>query len=282
MHLNEKLKKLETTFQDMGSLVVAYSGGVDSTLVLRLAYEYLGDRAVAVTAVSASLPAHEREEAEALARGMGVRHVLIDSHETEDPRYLANAPNRCYFCKSEVYDQLVDFARREGYTHIADGTNADDVGDHRPGRQAAVERGVRSPLQEAGLTKDEVRIVARQYELPNWDKPAAACLSSRIPYGSMITLQSLSQVEQAEFALHRMGFSQLRVRHHDQVARIEVEPADFEKVLAQRDAITSALKQAGYTYVTLDLTGFRSGSMNEVIRSSAGSNGRRKTASPAG
>jgi uncharacterized protein len=282
MHLTEKLNHLATIFHDMGSLVVAYSGGVDSTLVLRLAYEYLGDRAVAVTAVSASLPAHELEDAQAIARGIGVQHVLIDSQETDDPSYLANAPNRCYFCKSEVYDQLVDFARREAYAHIADGTNADDVGDHRPGRQAALERGVRSPLQEAGVTKNEVRALAREYGLPNWDKPAAACLSSRIPYGSTITVASLSQVEQAEFALRQMGFRQLRVRHHDQVARIEVKPVDFEKVLGQRDAITAALKQAGYTYVTLDLTGFRSGSMNEAIRSSTGSNGRRKTSSPAG
>lgn len=281
MHLNEKLKQLETIFHELESLVVAYSGGVDSTLVLRLAHEYLGDRAVAVTAVSASLPAHEREEAEAIARMIGVRHALIDSHETDDPRYLANAPNRCYFCKSEVYDRLVDFARREGYASIADGTNADDAGDHRPGRRAARERGVRSPLQEAGVTKDEVRTLAREYGLPNWDKPAAACLSSRIPYGSTITVESLSQVEQAEFALRQMEFKQLRVRHHDQVARIEVEPEDFEKALEQREAIVTALQRAGYTYVTLDLKGFRSGSMNDAIRSNTHSNGHRKTASPA-
>lgn len=281
MQLHEKLSALKSIFQEMGSVVVAYSGGVDSTLVLRLAYEYLGDRAVAVTAVSASLPAHELAEAEAIARGIGVRHVLVDSHETDDPRYLANAPNRCYFCKSEVYDLLVAYAHREGYACIADGTNADDAGDHRPGRQAARERGVRSPLQDACVTKDEVRALAQGYGLPNWDKPAAACLSSRIPYGNTITVESLSQVEQAEFALRQMGFSQLRVRHHDQVARIEVEAQAFEKVLQQREAIIAALKQAGYTYVTMDLTGFRSGSMNEVIRSNTRSNGHRKTPSPA-
>jgi uncharacterized protein len=269
-----KLEKLNSIFDGMGSVVVAYSGGVDSTLVLKLAHEFIGERAIAVTAVSASLAAHEREHAQSIAREIGVRHELITSHETEDPRYLANAPNRCYFCKSEVYDLLQDYARQAGFNVVVDGTNADDVGDHRPGRQAARERGVRSPLQEAGITKAEVRQLANRYGLSNWDKPASACLSSRIPYGNLISVETLSQVEQAELALKNLGFNQLRVRHHDQVARLEVEVGDFEKVLEQREAIISSVKTAGYTYVTLDLVGFRSGSMNEAFRS----NGHRQTA----
>ncbi|HZD57142.1 MAG TPA: ATP-dependent sacrificial sulfur transferase LarE, partial [Anaerolineales bacterium] len=272
--LDEKLAELEKIFRGLESVVVAYSGGVDSTLALKVAYETLGERAVAATAVSASLPEYERVEAEQIAQQIGARHILIESYETEDDRYLANAPNRCYFCKSEVYDVLLDIAQKEGVRHVVDGTNADDARDHRPGRQAAREHGVRSPLQEAGLTKAEVRRLARRYGLPNWDKPAAACLSSRIPYGKLITLEALSQVERAEFALHKLGFRQLRVRHHEQIARIEIEPEDFRQVLAQREEIVACLKGLGYTYVTLDLAGFRSGSMNEAIKA----NGRRKAA----
>jgi uncharacterized protein len=218
-----------------------------------------------MTAVSASLTSAEKGEAEEIARLIGARHVLVESNETEDAHYLANAPNRCYFCKTETYDLLVDYARRNGYRYVVDGTNLDDTGDHRPGRQAAREHAVRSPLQEAGLTKADIRALARMLGLPNWDKPAAACLSSRIPYGTTITIQMLTQVEQAESALRRLGFRQLRVRHHDQVARIEVLPEDFAAVLVQREEIVNSLIAAGYAYVTLDLVGFRSGSMNETL-----------------
>lgn len=263
--LVSKQKRLRQMLEDMESVVVAYSGGVDSALLLKLAHDCLNDRVVALTAVSASLAAHELEEAQSIAQQIGARHVLVESHETEDPNYLANAPNRCYFCKSDVFGRLIEYAQREGYRYVVDGTNADDVGDHRPGRQAARERGVRSPLQEAGLTKAEIRNLARALGLPNWDKPAAACLSSRIPYGTPITLENLSQVERAELALRQMGFRQLRVRHHEQIARIEVEPDEFDAVLAHRDQILEELEALGYTYVTLDLAGFRSGSMNEAI-----------------
>ena len=264
--LVNKQKRLREILEEMESIAVAYSGGVDSTLLLKLAYDSLGDeRVVALTAVSASLPKHELEEAQALAGQIGARHILIESHETEDPGYLANMPNRCYYCKSHVYERLLEYAQGEGYGSVVDGTNADDMNDHRPGRQAALERGVRSPLQEAGLSKAEIRNLAHALELPNWNKPSAACLSSRIPYGTSISLEMLSQVERAELAFKEMDFGQLRVRHHDDIARIEVEPDVFEEVLAHRDQIIEELQALGYTYVTLDLAGFRSGSMNEVI-----------------
>ena len=263
--ITEKLTRLRNILRSMERVAVAYSGGTDSSLLLKVAFDELGDGAIGITAVSASLAAEELAEAEAIARQIGARHVLVNSHETDDPRYLENTPQRCYFCKAEVYDELVRHAQQLGYAVVVDGTNADDVHDHRPGRQAAREWGIRSPLMEAGLTKDEIRQLARQLELPNWDKPAAACLSSRIPYGTMIDLEKLAQVEQAEQSLHRLGFRQLRVRHHDRVARIEVELLDFPLILARREEILQAIQAAGYQYVTLDLAGFRSGSLNEVL-----------------
>jgi len=267
MDTQQKLERLKKILTDMKSVAVAYSGGVDSTLVLKIAYDQLGEHAIGVTAVSASLPAAELEQAQSIAQQIGARHVLLTSHETDDARYLANTPDRCYFCKSEVYVELADYARENGFAYLVDGTNADDASDHRPGRQAAREQGVRSPLLEAGLTKVEIREIARQVGLPNWDKPAAACLSSRIPYGTTITLEMLSQVEQAEQVLKRLGVRQARVRHHQPVARIEVEPADFDTVLAHREEILRQLEALGYGYVTLDLAGFRSGSLNKDLGS---------------
>ena len=263
----EKLEVLKHTLKGLKSVAVAYSGGVDSTLLLKVAHDCLGEGTVGITAVSPSLPADELAQAKEIARLTGARHVLLDSHETDDPRYLENTPSRCYFCKDQVYEQLVEYAQREGFLYIVDGTNADDADDHRPGRQAAREHGVRSPLMEAGLNKSEIRQIARQIGLPNWDKPAAACLSSRIPYGTSITLPMLSQIEQAEQHLKHMGFHQLRVRHHERIARIEVDPEDFDAVLERRAEIIQALEALGYTYVTLDLAGFQSGSMNKTLRS---------------
>jgi uncharacterized protein len=272
----EKIETLKHILTTLGSVAVAYSGGIDSTLLLKISHDCLGERAVALTAISPSLPAHELEQAQAIARQIGARHILIHSQEVEDPRYLENTPSRCYFCKSEVYTRLAQRAGELGLNALVDGTNADDAGDHRPGLQAARQNGVRSPLQEAGFGKEDIRQLGRQLGLPNWDKPAAACLSSRIPYGTHIDLAMLSQVEQAERILRNLGLGQLRVRHHDQIARIEVQVEDFDRLLAHRQAIIAAFQQIGYQYVTLDLAGFRSGSMNEILHKPRSSYGRRQ------
>jgi uncharacterized protein len=269
--LDTKLSRLQTIIREAGSSIVAFSGGVDSSFVAAVAFDVLGDRALAITGVSPSIPPSEVEEAKALARQLGIAHELIDTREMDDPDYVKNNPDRCFHCKDELYGRLGAIARERGFAAVLDGCNLDDTGDFRPGRRAAAQHGVRSPLHEAGLTKAEIRELSRERGLPTWDKPAMACLSSRIPYGTPVTVEALSSVDQAETYLRSLGLRQLRVRHHvlpsgDTVARIETDDAGIETLLAHRSEISERLKALGYLYVTLDLAGYRTGSMNEALR----------------
>jgi uncharacterized protein len=268
--MDAKLEALQGIIKSMDSAIVAFSAGVDSTFVAAVAADVLGDRALAVTGVSPSIPASEVEEAKELAARIGIRHVLLDTSEMDRPGYVENTPQRCYHCKTELYSLLEEMAQREGYAFVLDGCNMDDLGDHRPGRVAASEHAVRSPLIEAGFTKADIRALSRERGLPTWDKPAMACLSSRIPYGTPVTVESLDQIGAAEAFLRQLGLRQLRVRHHGEVARIEVEPQDVALVVDRRDRIVTRFKNLGYKYVTLDLAGFRSGSMNEGLADAVG------------
>lgn len=257
-----KLADLRATMRSLGSTLVAYSGGVDSALVMAVAHAELGDRMLACIGMSPSYPRRELRDAVALAEQIGVPCRVIETEEYLDPNYAANPANRCYFCKSELHDQLRALAAREGWHAIVDGANASDLGDFRPGMQAARERDVRSPLLEAGITKAEVRAIAHALGLPVWDKPAMACLSSRVPHGTAITPALLRQIEAAEDALVALGFRQFRVRHHGEIARIEVPADEFPRAIAAHETLVRQITAAGYRFVTLDLAGFRSGSLN--------------------
>ena len=260
--LEAKYARLRNIIGECGSVLVAYSGGVDSALVMAVAHQELGERALACIGVSPSYPAREMRAAVKLAEELNLPYRLIDTEEYLDPDYAANPTNRCYYCKSELHDRLQKIAHAEGWRVVLDGNNTSDLGDYRPGMAAARERSVRSPLMEARIGKAEVRALAQSLGLPVWDKPAMACLSSRVPHGTPITPQLLRQIEGAEDVLVDLGFRQFRVRHHGEIARLELPVDEFPLVLEQHAAIVAGVTAAGYRFVTLDLAGFRSGSLN--------------------
>ncbi len=266
--LQRKYDSLRSILRGMGSVAIGYSGGVDSTLLLKVAVDELGHHALAMIGRSETYPTREFEEAVSLAAGMGARTVVVATEETDVVKFRENPPDRCYFCKTELFGKLQEIAAREGIAWIADGTITDDLGDFRPGMRAKSEKAVRSPLLEAGMSKADVREISRFLGLPTWDKPAFACLSSRFPYGMGITKENLTKVDRAETLLRDLGFRFLRVRLHDErTARIEVGPQEIERLLRSdlRQQVVGSLKDLGFTYVTLDLQGYRSGSMNEVL-----------------
>ncbi len=267
MNLNTKEERLREIFRELDSVIVAYSGGVDSSYVAYVANAELGPRAVCITGQSASLPEYQRAEIDTVVQRFGFQHEVIQTEELENPGYSANNPDRCFFCKDELYTKLESVARTRGVKCIVDGSTVDDLGDYRPGRRAASQHAVRSPLIEAGLTKSEVRELSRRATLPTWDKPASPCLSSRIAYGTTVTIERLSKVDRGEEILREFGFREFRVRHHDQLVRIEIAPAEMDRVLRKDliDELARRFRQLGFKYVTLDLEGFRSGSMNEVL-----------------
>lgn len=267
--LEEREARLLAILAEMGSVAIGYSGGVDSTFLVKVAHEVLGDNALAVTAQSGSIPRRELDEAVRMARDIGISHLIIESRELENPNYASNPDNRCFFCKSELFARMAEVARERGIRWMAYGENFDDQTDYRPGSQAAREWGARAPLREAGLTKIDIRELSRRRGLPTWDKPAFACLASRFPYGTPITAEKLAQVEAAEDLLWGLGFRQFRVRHHGDIARLELHPADMSAALEEREAIVGRLKELGFTYVSLDLQGYRMGSMNEGLRALA-------------
>lgn len=270
--LEDKFRLLTASIRDTGGLAVAFSGGVDSTLLAAVAYEALGDRALAVTAHSPLYPEHEQREADELAKRIGIRHEIVVSDELDVPGFSENPPNRCYLCKKELFTVVRDVARRHGLSQVADGTNADDLNDYRPGRRAALECAILSPLMAAGLSKQEVRILSQRMRLPTADKAAFACLASRFPYGTTIDEEKLGAVGMVETTLRGLGLHQFRARHHGNIVRIEVSPEDIPALCsgARRETLLAACEGAGFLYVSIDLRGYRTGSMNETLTDIAG------------
>ncbi len=264
----DRVEGLRAALRAHGSALIAFSGGVDSALVLKLAVEQLGERAIALTAISASVAPDEAREAEELAAKIGAKHVLVDSKELDDPRYAANPSNRCYFCKTELYAITSKHRAELGLAVVLDGFNADDKKDHRPGHKAAAEHAVRSPLAEAQLTKAEVRAWSKRLDLPTWDKPQMACLASRLPYGTQVTVERLKQVGSAEKAVRALGFVNFRVRYHNEVARLELGAEELSRMLdpTTREAVNQAIKAQGFTFVAVDLEPFRSGRLNDALK----------------
>ena len=263
-----KYERLVAIVKELGSVLVAFSGGVDSTFLARAARDALGDRALLVTADSETYPSAELEEARRLAGLLGMRHLVVETRELDNPDYAKNPPNRCFFCKEELFTKVRPVALREGAAHIIYGANMDDLGDHRPGMQAARQMGVRAPLIEAGLTKREIRDLSKDLGLPTWDKPSFACLSSRFQYGESITAEKLQQIDAAEALIRGLGFRQFRVRHHGSLARLELPLSEISRLWENglHEVIAKGLRELGYVYVTVDLQGFRSGSGNEALR----------------
>ncbi|AEI41571.1 ATP-dependent sacrificial sulfur transferase LarE [Paenibacillus mucilaginosus] len=264
--IEQKYERLGEILRSMGKVVVAFSGGVDSAFLLKAALEFMGpENVLAITADSETYPVREKLEAIELAKELNAPHEVIHTSELNIPGYAENPTNRCYFCKNSLFDHLIPIARERGYAHVVFGAIADDLGEHRPGLQAAHEQGVRAPLLEAGIKKSEIRHLSRRFGLKTWDKPSFACLSSRIPYGEAITAQKLSMIDQAEDFLIQLGFRQVRVRQHENLARIEVPASELGELLPVAETVHAKLKEIGYAYVTLDLKGYRSGSLNEVL-----------------
>jgi len=266
--LRAKYDRLLDILKELESVIVAFSGGVDSTFLAQAAKDALDDKALLVTADSETYPASELEEARRLAGHLGMRHLVIETRELDNPEYARNAPNRCFFCKEELFTRLAPLAQREGAAHLVYGANMDDLGDHRPGMEAAKHMGVKAPLIEAEFWKTEIRELSHEFGLPTWDKPSFACLSSRFQYGDAITAEKLRQVDAAEAFVRSLGFKQFRVRHHDRLARLEIARDEMARLWEDglRDAIVERFRELGYLYVTVDLQGFRSGSANDALK----------------
>ena len=263
--LLDKLENLRTLLKNMESVAIAYSGGVDSTFLLKVAKDVLIDKVLAITATSLTYPKSELEDAKRLAKSIGVRHIIIHSDEMRNKNFTENPPNRCYFCKSELFSKIKEIAKKEYIRYIIDATNFDDLNDYRPGMIALEELEIKSPLKDSKLTKEEIRVLSKDMNLETWNKPALACLSSRFPYGCEITEEKLKQIEKAENILKKLGINQLRVRYHNEIARIEINKNEFPLLLNHSNKIIDKFKKLGFTYVTLDLEGYRTGSLNEVL-----------------